>query len=75
MGVILLCFICFVSSIDVKGNVNLFFYSFFNVFSVKLFIMVFFLVWRVCDNMVKYILENVLEIKEVVINVVSYVMV
>ncbi len=67
--------ICFASTIDAKGNVNLSPYSFFNVFSAKPPIMVFSPARRVRDNTVKHTLENVLETKEVVINVVSYAMV
>jgi len=67
--------ICFASTIDVHGNVNLSPYSFFNVFSAKPPIMVFSPARRVRDNTVKHTLENVLETKEVVINVVSYAMV
>ncbi|MEZ4858469.1 MAG: flavin reductase family protein [Flavobacteriaceae bacterium] len=67
--------ICFASTIDAKGNVNLSPYSFFNVFSAKPPIMVFSPARRVRDNTLKHTLENVLETKEVVINVVSYAMV
>lgn len=67
--------ICFASTLDAQGNVNLSPYSFFNVFSAKPPIMVFSPARRVRDNTVKHTLENVLETKEVVINIVSYSMV
>jgi flavin reductase (DIM6/NTAB) family NADH-FMN oxidoreductase RutF len=67
--------ICFASTIDAKGNVNLSPFSFFNVFSANPPIMVFSPARRVRDNTTKHTLENVLETQEVVINIVSYEMV
>ncbi|MBX2827209.1 MAG: flavin reductase family protein [Flavobacteriaceae bacterium] len=67
--------ICFASTVDTEGNVNLSPYSFFNVFSANPPIMVFSPARRVRDNTTKHTLENVLETKEVVINIVSYDMV
>lgn len=67
--------ICFASTIDEKGNVNLSPYSFFNVFSANPPVMIFSPARRVRNNTIKHTLENVLETKEVVINVVSYEMV
>lgn len=67
--------ICFASTVDQEGNVNLSPYSFFNVFSANPPIMVFSPARRVRDNTTKHTLENVLETKEVVINVVTYGMV
>lgn len=67
--------ICFASTIDANGNVNLSPYSFFNVFSAKPPIMIFSPARRVRDNTTKHTLANVLETKEVVINIVSYAMV
>jgi Conserved protein/domain typically associated with flavoprotein oxygenases, DIM6/NTAB family len=67
--------ICFASTIDSNGNVNLSPFSFFNVFSANPPIMVFSPARRVRDNTTKHTLENVLETKEVVINIVSYDMV
>lgn len=67
--------ICFASTMDSKGNVNLSPYSFFNVFSANPPVMIFSPARRVRDNTIKHTLENVLETKEVVINVVSYSMV
>lgn len=67
--------ICFASTVDTDGNVNLAPYSFFNVFSAKPPIMIFSPARRVRDNTTKHTLENVLETKEVVINIVSHAMV
>lgn len=67
--------ICFASTMDSKGNVNLSPYSFFNVFSANPPVMIFSPARRVRDNTIKHTLENVLDTKEVVINVVSYSMV
>jgi flavin reductase (DIM6/NTAB) family NADH-FMN oxidoreductase RutF len=67
--------ICFASTIDVEGNVNLSPYSFFNVFSANPPVMIFSPARRVRNNTTKHTLENVLETKEVVINIVSYPMV
>jgi len=67
--------ICFASTVDMEGNVNLSPYSFFNVFSAKPPILIFSPARRVRDNTTKHTLENVLETKEVVINIVSYAMV
>ncbi|MDX1463188.1 MAG: flavin reductase family protein [Marinirhabdus sp.] len=67
--------ICFASTVDHEGNVNLSPYSFFNVFSANPPVMVFSPARRVRDNTTKHTFENVLETKEVVINIVSYAMV
>lgn len=67
--------ICFASTVDKEGNVNLSPYSFFNVFSAKPPILIFSPARRVRDNTTKHTLENVLETKEVVINIVNYAMV
>lgn len=67
--------ICFASTVDVEGNVNLSPYSFFNVFSANPPVMIFSPARRVRNNTTKHTLENVLETKEVVINIVSYPMV
>ncbi|MDC8002762.1 flavin reductase family protein [Aureisphaera galaxeae] len=67
--------ICFASTVDGAGNVNLSPYSFFNVFSANPPIMIFSPARRVRDNTTKHTLENVLETKEVVINIVSHAMV
>lgn len=67
--------IAFVSSIDMHGRVNLSPFSFFNMFSMNPPILVFSPSRRVRDNSSKHTLQNVLEVPEVVINIVSYSMV
>ncbi|MFT4576400.1 MAG: flavin reductase (DIM6/NTAB) family NADH-FMN oxidoreductase RutF [Polaribacter sp.] len=64
--------IAFASTIDADGNPNLSPFSFFNVFSANPPIMIFSPARRVRGNTTKHTLENVMEIKEVVINVVNY---
>lgn len=67
--------IAFASTIDAKGNPNLSPFSFFNVFSANPPMLIFSPARRVNGNTIKHTLENVLEVKEVVINVVNYNMV
>ena len=67
--------ICFASTIDAKGNVNLSPFSFFNLFSSNPPVVVFSPSRRVRNNTTKHTLENVLEVPEVVINIVTYDMV
>ncbi|HOZ50226.1 MAG TPA: flavin reductase family protein [Chitinophagaceae bacterium] len=67
--------ICFASTIDASGNVNLSPFSFFNVFGSKPPILIFSPARRVRDNTIKHTLENAIETKEVVINVVNYAIV
>jgi flavin reductase (DIM6/NTAB) family NADH-FMN oxidoreductase RutF len=67
--------ICFASTIDKNGNVNLSPFSFFNLFSSNPPIVIFCPSRRVRDNTTKHTLENVLEVPEVVINIVTYEMV
>ncbi|MEO3407665.1 flavin reductase family protein [Mucilaginibacter sp. CAU 1740] len=67
--------ICFVSTIDKRGEVNLSPFSFFNVFSINPPICVFSPTSRARDNTTKHTLENVLEVPECVINIVNYDMV
>lgn len=67
--------ICFASTVDKEGNVNLSPFSFFNVFSAKPPILVFSPARRGRDNTTKHTYENVLEVPEVVINIVSFEMV
>lgn len=67
--------ICFASTVDHEGNVNLSPFSFFNVFSANPPVMIFSPARRVRNNTTKHTLENALETKEVVINIVSYDMV
>lgn len=64
--------IAFASTVDKEGNVNLSPFSFFNVFSANPAILIFSPARRGRDNSVKNTYENVLEVPEVVINVVSY---
>ena len=63
--------IAFVSSIDLNGNKNLSPFSFFNVFSVNPPILVFSPVRRVRNNSSKHTLENVSQVKECVIALVT----
>lgn len=67
--------IAFASTIDKDGNVNLAPFSFFNVFGAKPPIVIFSPARRVRGNTNKHTLENVMEVPEVVINVVSHAMV
>lgn len=67
--------ICFASTINQKGEVNLSPFSFFNLFSSNPPILVFSPSRRVRDNTTKHTLQNVLEVPEVVISIVSYDMV
>lgn len=67
--------IAFASTVDVDGRANLSPFSFFNVFSANPPILIFSPSRRVRDNTVKHTLKNVLETREVVINVVSFDMV
>ncbi len=67
--------ICFASTIDRQGNVNLSPFSFFNLFSTNPPICIFSPSRRVRDNSTKHSLENILEVPECVINIVSYAMV
>lgn len=64
--------IAFASTVDADGNVNLSPFSFFNVFSANPPILIFSPARRVRDNTTKHTLENVKEVKEVVINIVNY---
>jgi flavin reductase (DIM6/NTAB) family NADH-FMN oxidoreductase RutF len=67
--------VCFASTIDKAGNINLSPFSFFNLFSSNPPIVVFSPARRVRDNTTKHTLQNVLEVPEVVINIVDYDMV
>ncbi len=64
--------IAFVSSIDAQGSVNLSPFSFFNMFSMNPPILIFSPSRRVRDNSTKHTLQNMLEVPEVVINIVSH---
>lgn len=67
--------ICFASTIDSAGKINLSPFSFFNMFSTNPPVCVFSPARRVRDNTTKHTLENILEVSECVINVVNYDMV
>ncbi|MCJ0741081.1 flavin reductase family protein [Pedobacter montanisoli] len=67
--------ICFASTIDAEGNVNLSPFSFFNLMGSNPPVCVFSPARRVRDNTTKHTLENVLAVKECVINIVNYAMV
>ncbi|MEO6489957.1 MAG: flavin reductase family protein [Ferruginibacter sp.] len=67
--------ICFASTIDKAGNVNLSPFSFFNLFSSNPPIVIFSPARRVRDNTTKHTLQNVYEVPQVVINIVDHDMV
>jgi flavin reductase (DIM6/NTAB) family NADH-FMN oxidoreductase RutF len=67
--------IAFASTVNAKGEVNLSPFSYFNCFSSNPPILVFSPARRVRDNTTKHTLENVREVPEVVINVVSHAIV
>jgi flavin reductase (DIM6/NTAB) family NADH-FMN oxidoreductase RutF len=67
--------VCFASTIDNAGNINLSPFSFFNMFSTNPPVCVFSPARRVRDNTTKHTLENILEVPECVINIVNYDMV
>jgi len=65
--------ICFASTIDAGGRINLSPFSFFNLFSIQPPICVFSPSRRMRDNSVKHTLENVQDVPECVINMVDYI--
>jgi len=67
--------ICFASTIDLEGNVNLSPFSFFNLFSMNPPVCIFSPSRRVRDNTTKHTLENIRMVPECVINIVNYEMV
>lgn len=67
--------ICFASTIDKEGNVNLSPFSFFNLFSTNPPIVIFSPSRRGRDNTTKHSLQNILAVPECVINMVDYDMV
>lgn len=67
--------ICFASTVDQEGRVNLSPFSFFNLFSTNPPICIFSPARRVRDNTTKHTLENIMAVPEVVINIVNYRMV
>ncbi|MEO5564646.1 MAG: flavin reductase family protein [Chitinophagaceae bacterium] len=64
--------VCFASTIDKAGNVNLSPFSFFNLFSTVPPIVIFSVSRRIRDNSTKHTLDNVIEVPEVVINLATY---
>src|SRR5205809_2200615 len=67
--------ICFASTMDAAGNVNLSPFSFFNLFSTNPPIVIFSPALRVRDKSTKHSWQNVQEVAEVAINIVTYDMV
>ena len=67
--------ICFASTIDKQGNVNLSPFSFFNLFSYNPPIVIFSPSRRSRDNSTKHSFQNIMEVPEVVINIVTYDMI
>ena len=67
--------VCFASTIDKDGTVNLSPFSFFNVFSTDPPILIFSPSRRVRNNTTKHTLQNILEVPEVVVNIVDFDMV
>jgi flavin reductase (DIM6/NTAB) family NADH-FMN oxidoreductase RutF len=67
--------VCLASTIDTDGNVNLSPFSFFNLFSTNPPVCVFSPARRVRDNTTKHTLENIRQVPECVINIVTYDMV
>jgi flavin reductase (DIM6/NTAB) family NADH-FMN oxidoreductase RutF len=67
--------VCFASTIDKYGKVNLSPFSFFNLFSTSPPVIIFSPSRRLRDGSTKHSLQNILEVPEVVINVVTYDMV
>ena len=67
--------VCFASTVDKDGNVNLSPFSFFNLFSSNPPVVIFSPARRVRDNTTKHTLQNVHEVPEVAINIVTYDMV
>ncbi len=67
--------ICFASTVDKDGKVNLSPFSFFNVFSSNPPLLIFSPARSGRDGSMKHTHENVLEVPEVVINIVNYPMV
>lgn len=67
--------ICFASTIDAAGEVNLSPFSYFNFMSQQPPICVFSPLLRMRDGSTKHTLDNIKEVPEVVINIVNYAMV
>jgi flavin reductase (DIM6/NTAB) family NADH-FMN oxidoreductase RutF len=64
--------IAFASTVDKNGNVNLSPFSYFNCFGANPPILIFSPARRGRDNTTKHTYENILEVPEVVIHIVSY---
>ncbi len=64
--------ICFASTVDAAGRVNLSPFSFFNVFGANPITFAFSASRRVRDGTTKHTLENVLEVPECVVNIIDY---
>jgi flavin reductase (DIM6/NTAB) family NADH-FMN oxidoreductase RutF len=67
--------ICFASTMDRSGHINLSPFSFFNLFSVNPPVAVFSPSRRARDGSTKHTLENLRELPELVINIVDFAMV
>lgn len=67
--------ICFASTIDKAGKINLSPFSFFNIFSYNPPIVVFSPTRRGRDKTIKHTMENIIEVPEVVINIVTFDMI
>lgn len=67
--------ICFASTMDAEGHVNLSPFSYFNLMSHQPPICVFSPLRRMRDGSTKHTLDNIHEVNEVVINIVNYAMV
>ncbi|WP_257667574.1 flavin reductase family protein [Parapedobacter tibetensis] len=67
--------ICFASTVDKTGNINLSPFSYFNFMSHNPAICVFSPLRRMRDGSTKHTIENIKEVPEVVINIVNYAMV
>ncbi len=67
--------VCFASTIDKAGNVNLSPFSFFNLVSSNPPVIIFSPSRRVRNNTTKHTLQNMLEVPEVAVNIVDYDMV
>ena len=67
--------ICFASTIDTAGNINLSPFSYFNVFSSNPPVLIFSPARSGRDNTLKHSHKNVKEVPEVVINIVNHAMV
>jgi flavin reductase (DIM6/NTAB) family NADH-FMN oxidoreductase RutF len=67
--------ICFASTINQTGEINLSPFSYFNIFSVQPPICIFSPSRRLRDNTTKHTLDNINEVAECVINIISYDMV